>query len=1243
MNNQERHPPEKKDKSLDAKDKIDEPTGTKSSLPDGGLESWLQVLKAHLLITIAWGIVNSYGVFQTYYKSTLLKDSSASSISWIGTVQGFGIILISLFISPAYDRGYGRLLTIVGSVLIIFGLLMTSTANKYYQVFIYQSVCIGIGSGCVFIPALGVIAKYFDKRISLAMGIAASGAGIGGLVFPLLFQNLINRIGFAWTMRVFALISLVLILISIVIAEMYKIPHQQPPPFNFSSLGEYTFMVFNISVFFIFVGIYFPYFYIPVYGKSIGSSSFSAYFISILNSASIFGRIIPSFIADQKGPLNMLIVSSIGLVALTYLWIGIHTMVGLVIFSILYGFFAGAVMSLPTAVIAKLSSNLSYLGTQMAVSYGFSGVGFLIGTPIAGAILTHSNNVFFWAQIFSATVMLLFFQNPDSSEFAFLPSALTCWGVLTACGLAWACVYGYFGGLYLVFSLCIYCEDDQGVSKVCQKCVRSVSVNKWVSGVTWKGLDSRWIRGEEGVRGTRGIGAGYLRVSSRQSATGWCRQKTEWAIGVPETRLGARLTAELEAAHAFSGARLAVCILAFACKQGVFGAQGRREDPRLDPGQDSGRDAGRDLSLGRCRGIGVCGWSGGSGVLDCISSIAAGQPCVGTPCPGTAVFVGPQCVYWVSESAACVCCAEHLQSTCRAPVECLSAECLLAHVKRISGVCQVYIGYMSGVHAGYMCIRAYMSGDVKCVEHAVGYMLGCVEYACQVSVGRACWTRLLGVSGVLGVAWVHLLGHTLLPFAALWCPLVCDGGSAEMSGVLFRVCFLSFCAGLCKRVVPLGVSFFALLRLFLPGVSVFAAVFVSSVRAAARSGCQQLLSPVLLAFCLVCLLSLPAALPAVCRPRRVRPACSSSVLRGVVCCGLAVWVSPFYIFWRCAVSGLLPGDPRCVVCPPLFRGCPDVSQIVFLGMNLALVCFWRSLCSAPPVRFRWHLLSTAVCIRSLFLVSRNIFFFFTHLLHYHICAIMRVALLALSAQIGCALASIMYDGYKPDFDEHKAGGAAVCVLRIAARFWPGMRVLRIRCREMPRAAAAGMRVFCLTNAVDHDPYSASVRNGRQLGTGQRPDTRRLYRRSDKDFAGLDLGEDLDFGMRLEKELEKSFMYSAVPTEKESAQNLARGAARAVKRRAQVAQNVYEDEEILLALILKKENNLEEAQCKQELKEYCKNLRGIDGNFDVNPKLKDTCTSDTTAEGKCTGLKNKVKEKCTEFEAELKTAAEKQIL
>ncbi|KAG5518208.1 hypothetical protein PMAC_003394 [Pneumocystis sp. 'macacae'] len=115
------------------------------------------------------------------------------------------------------------------------------------------------------------------------------------------------------------------------------------------------------------------------------------------------------------------------------------------------------------------------------------------------------------------------------------------------------------------------------------------------------------------------------------------------------------------------------------------------------------------------------------------------------------------------------------------------------------------------------------------------------------------------------------------------------------------------------------------------------------------------------------------------------------------------------------------------------------------------------------------------------------------------------------------------------------------------------------------------------------------------------------------------------------------MMKGKPSTRRILKSSARAVARAVKRRAQVAQNVYEDVEYLFALVLKKENNLEEAQCKQELKEYCKNLRGIDENFDVNPKLKDTCTSDTTAEGKCTGLKNKVKAKCTSFKTQLEDA------
>ncbi|KAJ3737844.1 hypothetical protein DFJ43DRAFT_1046606 [Lentinula guzmanii] len=55
--------------------------------PDGGLRAWSMVLGTFLSAFATFGFVNSWGVFQSYYEQTLLKDSSPSDIAWIGSVQ----------------------------------------------------------------------------------------------------------------------------------------------------------------------------------------------------------------------------------------------------------------------------------------------------------------------------------------------------------------------------------------------------------------------------------------------------------------------------------------------------------------------------------------------------------------------------------------------------------------------------------------------------------------------------------------------------------------------------------------------------------------------------------------------------------------------------------------------------------------------------------------------------------------------------------------------------------------------------------------------------------------------------------------------------------------------------------------------------------------------------------------------------------------------------------------------------
>ena len=71
------------------------------------------------------------------------------------------------------------------------------------------SIIGGISLSLTFNPAISIVAHYFNRRRGLATGIASSGASVGGLIFPLLFQNVVSKVGFAWAVRVIALVDLV--------------------------------------------------------------------------------------------------------------------------------------------------------------------------------------------------------------------------------------------------------------------------------------------------------------------------------------------------------------------------------------------------------------------------------------------------------------------------------------------------------------------------------------------------------------------------------------------------------------------------------------------------------------------------------------------------------------------------------------------------------------------------------------------------------------------------------------------------------------------------------------------------------------------------------------------------------------------------------------------------------------------------------------------------------------------------
>lgn len=52
--------------------------------------------------------------------------------------------------------------------------------------------------------------EWFVAKRGLASGIIFSGAGVGGFCFPLMLGALLEKVGFAWTCRVWALLTLVI-------------------------------------------------------------------------------------------------------------------------------------------------------------------------------------------------------------------------------------------------------------------------------------------------------------------------------------------------------------------------------------------------------------------------------------------------------------------------------------------------------------------------------------------------------------------------------------------------------------------------------------------------------------------------------------------------------------------------------------------------------------------------------------------------------------------------------------------------------------------------------------------------------------------------------------------------------------------------------------------------------------------------------------------------------------------------
>lgn len=355
-------------------------------------------------LTYLRGLINSFGVFQTYYVTAL--DRSPSDIAWIGSFQVFLTFFIGTFTGRLTDAGYFRSIFLLGTFLSVFGLMMASLSTTFYQLFLAQGVCIGLGNGCLFCPMLSLVSTYFSTKRSLALGLAACGSATGGLVFPSMVQNLIPEVGFGWTMRALGFLVLGCLSLCNLVVRQRVPPRRSGPIVEWSAFKEPSYTLFAAGMFFNFWGVYFAFFYVGSFARNIIGLPYgqSVNLILVLNGVGFLGRLLPNWLADRyTGPINQLIPITFASSTIMFTMVAVSSSTGLYIWACFYGMVGAAIQSLFPAVLSSLTTDLRKAGVRMGMVFTIVSFAVLTGPPIEGALINADGGRYLGAQLFAAS------------------------------------------------------------------------------------------------------------------------------------------------------------------------------------------------------------------------------------------------------------------------------------------------------------------------------------------------------------------------------------------------------------------------------------------------------------------------------------------------------------------------------------------------------------------------------------------------------------------------------------------------------------------------------------------------------------------------------------------------------------------------------------------------------------------------------------------------------------------------
>ncbi|KAJ7096015.1 major facilitator superfamily domain-containing protein [Mycena crocata] len=372
--------------------------------PVEGREAWLFVAASFLLELITVGGPASWSIFQNYLmrsESGPLRNESSVTVSAIGTLLISMLYFTPPIIGPFLKR-YPDLAGKISIAALFFAaasLLIASFVQTVPVLLVFVGLFHGIGVGVATTPYLTYVPQWFTKRRSLANGIAFSGAGMGGLIYPFIFPTTLDKLGFAWTLRIWSAILLVGGAVALYFIKP-RLPAIRPPAttrehsrtaalkIEFAYIFSPVWAMHALLTFMASAGLFPVSFYLATYCSSLGLTSAGAGAVAAFNASGLLGQISIGYACDRFAyPLVILFIGAIGGLS-TFLLLGFaRNLATIVIFTLLFGWAAGSWTATWSASCLDIARLRKIPISSVMLSMVFvRGVAALIGPLIAAAL-----------------------------------------------------------------------------------------------------------------------------------------------------------------------------------------------------------------------------------------------------------------------------------------------------------------------------------------------------------------------------------------------------------------------------------------------------------------------------------------------------------------------------------------------------------------------------------------------------------------------------------------------------------------------------------------------------------------------------------------------------------------------------------------------------------------------------------------------------------------------------------------